>query len=303
METIEVKNLVKVFNGVRAVDDISFDVSEGEIFGLLGPNGAGKTTTTLILATLLKPTSGEARVAGYDVAKEPAKVRRHIGVVFQETTLDLDLTARENLDFHARLYGLSKLERERRIREALELVDLHDKADVVVKKFSGGMKRKLEIARGLIHFPAVLFLDEPTTGLDAHTRRRIWKYILDAKGDTTVVLTTHYIEEAEKLCDRVAVMNRGRIIALDKPGNLIKAVGRDVIILEGENLEKLAEKIDFRFALEGDKMRIYVERGDEILPEIIELSSSVGTKIRSAIIRRPSLEDVFIQLTVRPVRQ
>lgn len=299
METIEVRDLVKTFNGVKAVDSISFKVKRGEIFGLLGPNGAGKTTTTMILATLLKPTSGEAYVAGYDVVKEPAKVRKHIGVVFQETTLDQELTARENLDFHARLYGLNKSERERRIKEVLELVDLYDVADVVVKKFSGGMKRKLEIARGLIHFPAVLFLDEPTIGLDPHTRRRIWDYIIEAKGNTTVVLTTHYIEEAEKLCDRVAVMDKGRLIALDKPENLIETVGRDVIILEGENLEKLAEKISYRFVLEGSRMRIFTEKGDEILPELIEISSSLGTKVHSAMIRRPSLEDVFIQLTAK----
>jgi len=204
MKPIVVRGLVKKFGELRAVDGVSFEVEDGEIFGLLGPNGAGKTTTIKILVTLLKPTSGEVFVAGNDVIKKPSLVRKSIGVVFQDTTLELDFTARENLDFHARLYGMTKEERKRRIEEVLSLVELSENADQLVKNFSGGMKRRLEIARGLLHFPKVLFLDEPTLGLDARTRRRIWKYLKEFKGETTIMLTTHYIEEAEKLCDRVA---------------------------------------------------------------------------------------------------
>ncbi|MEM0315618.1 MAG: ATP-binding cassette domain-containing protein, partial [Archaeoglobaceae archaeon] len=233
---VVVEKLVKDFGNFRAVDEISFEVEEGEIFGLLGPNGAGKTTVVMILATLLKPSSGKAFVAGHDVVKEASMVRKKIGIVFQETTLDLELTVRENLDFHGRLYGLKRDERNRRIKEVLELVELTEKANVAVKKLSGGMKRRLEIARGLLHFPRVLFLDEPTLGLDAISRRKIWEYILRVKGDTTIFLTTHYIEEAEKLCNRVAIMNRGKIVAIDEPEKLIDSAG-SVVVLEGDGIE------------------------------------------------------------------
>ncbi|MEM4524375.1 MAG: ATP-binding cassette domain-containing protein [Archaeoglobaceae archaeon] len=238
--SVIVEKLVKDFGNFRAVDEVSFEVEEGEVFGILGPNGAGKTTIIMILATLLKPSKGRAIVAGHDVLKEPAKVRKKIGIVFQETTLDLELTAKENLDFHARLYGMGKRERERRIREVLELVELEDKADVVVKKFSGGMKRRLEIARGLMHFPRVLFLDEPTLGLDAVTRRKIWDYIFEAKANTTIILTTHYIEEAERLCNRVAIMNKGKVIAMDKPSKLINSA-KSVVVLEGGDFERIKD--------------------------------------------------------------
>ncbi|MFN3383680.1 MAG: ATP-binding cassette domain-containing protein [Archaeoglobaceae archaeon] len=292
-----VDKLVKEFGNFRAVDEVSFEVEEGEIFGLLGPNGAGKTTVVMILATLLKPSSGKAFIAGHDVVKEASMVRNKIGVVFQETTLDLELTAKENLDFHARLYGLSKEERKRRIEEVLELVELTEKANIAVKKFSGGMKRRLEIARGLLHFPRVLFLDEPTLGLDAISRRKIWEYIVEAKKDTTIFLTTHYIEEAEKLCDRVAIMNHGKIVAIDKPERLMDSAG-SVIVLEGEGLENLGKALGgYNFRIFGNTIRIYAKNGSKVLPEIISLANENGAKIDSAKVEKQSLEDVFIQLT------
>jgi len=294
---ITVEGLVKEFGNFRAVDEVSFEVKEGEIFGILGPNGAGKTTLVMILATLLKPTKGKASVAGYDIVREASNVRKKIGIVFQETTLDLELTARENLDFHARLYGMEKKEREKRIAEVLELVGLSDNADTVVKKFSGGMKRRLEIARGLIHSPEVLFLDEPTLGLDAITRRKIWDYIAEARKDATIVLNTNYIDEAERLCDRVAIMNRGKIIALEEPKKLIN-LAESVIILEGIGFEKLKDLLEnYRYVLSRNALRIYTKEGNRILPEIISSAIKKGVEITSAKIEKPTLEDVFIQIT------
>ncbi len=298
VKQVVVENLIKDFNGVRAVDGISFEVEDKEIFGLLGPNGAGKTTTIMILVTLLKPTSGKAFVAGYDVLKNPSAVRKNIGVVFQETTLDLELTARENLDFHARLYGLSKSEREKRINKVLELVDLQDKADEVVKNFSGGMKRRLEIARGFIHSPKVLFLDEPTLGLDAHTRRKIWKYIEELRErDVTIFLTTHYIEEAERLCDRVAIMNRGKIIANDKPKNLIET-NKNTVIITGYGFENALEDLrHFEYVVYENELRIFLERCEEVLPKILQILYKNNVEVKSISIKKPSLEDVFVELT------
>jgi ABC-2 type transport system ATP-binding protein len=222
MLVIEVKNLTKEFNGLIAVNNISFGVQEGEIFGLLGPNGAGKTTTIKMLATLLKPTKGEAKVCGFDILKQRDEVRNSIGVVFQEPALDNRLTGYENLDFHARLYGLDSKIRKKRIKEVLTLVELEEKANVIVRNYSGGMQRRLEIARGLMHYPKVLFLDEPTLGLDPQTRHRIWDYILklNQKEKITIILTTHYLEEADYLCQRVGIIDFGKIVALDTPQNL-----------------------------------------------------------------------------------
>lgn len=215
---IEVKNLVKKFKEFVAVDNISFSVGEQECFGLLGPNGAGKTTTINILATLLKPTSGFASVAGFDVTKYRNEVRKNIGIVFQEPALDSRLTGRENLEFHAMMYGIDKTTRNQRVKELLDLVELAEKANVLVRNYSGGMKRRLEIARGLIHTPKVLFLDEPTLGLDSQTRRLIWEYIKKLK--VTIILTTHYMEEAEFLCDRIGIIDHGKIATLDTLANL-----------------------------------------------------------------------------------
>ena len=311
MDLIVVKNLTKTFNGFKAVDSISFTVKKGEIFGLLGPNGAGKTTTIKILVTLLKPSDGEAKVAGYDVIKQPNMVRKNIGIVFQEPTLDLELTAMENLDFQARLYGIDKKSRKERIEEVLRLVDLQDKADLQVKKFSGGMQRRFEIARGLLHFPKVLFLDEPTLGLDAQTRRKIWDYILEMreKEDVTIILTTHYIEEADRLCDRVAIMDRGKIIALNTPENLKKMVGEDVISLIVDNPKGLVNKlnglelISKKIVKIGEKIEISVAKGEYMIPEIIETARKAGVKIKAVSLRKPTLEDVFIHLTGREMRE
>ena len=233
MAIIEAKGLTRRFDGLVAVDHIDLDVEEGEIFGFLGPNGAGKTTTIKMLTTLLKPSEGEAKVCGYDVVKQPDLVRRSIGVVFQEPALDDQLTGRENLDFHARLYGLNKREREERIEEVLKLVGLADRADELVKNYSGGMRRRLEIARGFIHHPRILFLDEPTLGLDVQTRRAIWNYImkLNKKEGITIFLTTHYLEEADRLSDRVAIIDNGKILAVDSPRKLKDMIGSDVITL------------------------------------------------------------------------
>ncbi len=253
MNTIEVKKLSKTFNGsLKAVDNISFEVKQGEILGFLGPNGAGKTTTLNMLSTLLKPTSGTATVNGHDILKEPDQVRRSIGYVFQDTTLDIELTGRENLDFHGRLYGLDKNTRQQRIKELLELVKLTDRANSYVKTYSGGMKRRLEIARGLLHHPAVLFLDEPTLGLDTQTRRSIWDHImhLNKEKNVTVMLTTHYTEEADFLCKRILIIDFGKIVELDTPDTLKAKLEGDVVTLvfkESSAIEK------FRPLLEKEK--------------------------------------------------
>lgn len=233
-DTIEVNGLTKVFNGsVRAVDEINFVVKGGEILGFLGPNGAGKTTTLNMLSTLLKPTSGTATVNGHDIVKESDAVRRSIGYVFQDPTLDIELTGRENLDFHGRLYGINRSLRRQRIKEMLEVVQLADRADNLVKTYSGGMKRRLEIARGLLHHPQVLFLDEPTLGLDPQTRRSIWEHIqrLNQEKKITIILTTHYTEEADYLCDRILIIDFGKIVALDTPDKLKAKLEGDVVSL------------------------------------------------------------------------
>ena len=216
---IAMHDLVKRFDGLTAVDHVSLEIQSGELFGLLGPNGAGKTTIIKMLTTLLKPTSGSATVWGHNILKEQDVIRAHIGVVFQDPSVDNKLTARENLDFHARMYGLNRRTREQRIRDVLELVELSDKADVLLDKYSGGMQRRLEIARGLMHHPNVLFLDEPTLGLDAQTRRHIWSYIkeMNESDQVTIVLTTHYMEEADFLCNRVAIIDHGKIVICDRP--------------------------------------------------------------------------------------
>ncbi len=239
MPIISVKGLSKHYKDVKAVDDVSFDVDEGEIFGFLGPNGAGKTTTIKMLVTLLRPTDGTVDIAGNDIVKSPGKVRNDIGIVFQEPALDDSLTGRENLDFHARMYHMKSGERKERIVEVLRLVNLEDKADSIVKTYSGGMKRRLEIARGLMHRPKVLFLDEPTIGLDPQTRRSIWEYVkdLNSKEKITVFLTTHYMEEADFLCTKVAIMDHGKILVMDKPSNLKNCMGNDVITLSCSNPE------------------------------------------------------------------
>ncbi len=245
LDIITAENLTKKFNGFTAVDSISLSVKKGEIFGFLGPNGAGKTTTIKMLITLLNPTAGSAKVAGFDIIKQRDEVRENIGVVFQTPALDIELTGRENLDFHARMYALSSEEKKSRINQVLELVNLIEKKDIFVKYYSGGMKRRLEIARGLMHFPTVLFLDEPTLGLDAQTRRAIWTYIRKMNKDegTTIFLTTHYMDEADYLCDRIGIIDHGKILVMDSTDNLKNSIGNDVITLSCSNLDKLVKRL------------------------------------------------------------
>jgi len=307
---IEAENLTKRFGDLVAVDHINLEVYEGEIFGFLGPNGAGKTTTIKMLTTLLRPTKGKARVCGYDVEKEPDKVRKSIGIVFQDPSLDDQLTARENLDFHARLYGLSKKERKERIEKVLEMVGLSNRADELVKRYSGGMKRRLEIARGLMHNPKVLFLDEPTLGLDAQTRRAIWEYIreLNRREKVTIFLTTHYMEEADYLCDRVAIIDHGKILIVDTPNNLKNLIGRDVITVRCSDYERLRRRLAEEdwirdIKVHNGDLEIYVERGEEKIPLIMKISEELKTTINSITLRKPSLEDVYLHLTGRTIRE
>ncbi|MHC1635038.1 MAG: ATP-binding cassette domain-containing protein [Candidatus Methanospirareceae archaeon] len=311
MVAIEVRNLTRKFNGLTAVDNISFEVKRGEIFGLLGPNGAGKTTTINMLSTLLNPTSGHARVAGYDIIEERDEVRRNIGVVFQEPALDNKLTGRENLEFHAMMYGMNKQEREKRIREVLELVELSNKADVLVENYSGGMKRRLEIARGLTHKPKILFLDEPTLGLDAQTRRHIWNYIKKLKEEEiTIILTTHYMEEADYLCDRVAIIDYGKIIAIDTPERLKDKLGGDVISFEMEGVSDgfvdAVEHLSFVKSVkkhDNNKLTLMVEHGEKGIPELIDIAHEKGMVVKSVSLHKPSLEDVFLHFTGKTIRE
>ncbi len=305
MSSIEVAGLVKRFGPLTAVDDISFRVGEGEVFGFLGPNGAGKTTTINMLCTLMRPTAGSAKVAGYDVATERDAVRQSIGLVFQDPSLDDQLTARENLWFHSFLYNLTGSECARRIDEVLRVVGLWDRRGAIVRTFSGGMKRRLEIARGVLHHPRVLFLDEPTLGLDPQTREHVWAYILDLqrKHEITVFMTTHYMEEAEH-CDRIAIIDRGKIAALDTPEALKRTVGADIVTLRVEDSEDASREIRRRFGLEplveDKRIRLEVEAGADLIPEIVR---ELGVAIRSVDLHRPTLDDVFLKLTGRAIRE
>jgi ABC-2 type transport system ATP-binding protein len=312
---IEVEHLTRKFNGFIAVDDVSFTVGRKEIFGFLGPNGAGKTTTINMLCTLLKPTSGRATLNGFDVASQQDAVRQSIGIVFQDPTLDDQLTARENLQFHAMLYNVPPAEREKRARRVLEMVGLTDRAGDRVEAYSGGMKRRLEIARGLMHYPHVLFLDEPTLGLDPQTRSAIWEHVheLRAEYDITVFLTTHYMEEAEN-CDRIAIIDTGRIVALDTPGTLKHGVGGDIITLRSSDavttLAELKEKFDLEALVKpavadtsgpaGDRIYVEVPNGRTLLPQILK---GLTTEILSVAVREPTLDDVFLNLTGRQIRE
>ena len=309
MDIIKTTNLTKKFNDLTAVDNISFSVKKGEIFGFLGPNGAGKTTTIKMLTTLLNPTKGSAEVADFDIIKKRDDVRRKIGVVFQEPALDTELTGKENLDFHARMYALNKEKRKTRINDVLKLVDLMDKKDVFVKNYSGGMKRRLEIARGLMHFPTVLFLDEPTLGLDAQTRRAIWDYVkkMNKEEGTTIFLTTHYMDEADYLCDRIGIIDHGKILVIDSIDNLKNSVGNDVITLTCSDMDKLVKKLKEQTWISKIKqhdsfLTLGVEKGDEKIPSIIEIAQNLNIKIKSISVRKPTLDDVFLSFTGRTIR-
>ncbi|ELY66046.1 daunorubicin resistance protein DrrA family ABC transporter ATP-binding protein [Natronococcus jeotgali] len=304
MVAIRVDGLTRTFGETTAVDDLSFTVADGELFGLLGPNGAGKSTLINVLVTLLRPTAGTATVDGHDVRADTAAVRNSIGVVFQEPALDEELTGAENLAFHARLYGMGRERRDARIGEVLELVGLEDERDRAVGTYSGGMKRRLEIGRGLLHDPAVLFLDEPTVGLDAQTRRDTWEYIrrLNREG-VSIVLTTHYIEEAEQLCDRVAIVDDGEIAAIDTPTALTDSLGGDVVRLElGGRADSLGDRLETRtwvreYATAGNVLEVTVERGDARVADLVRLADDAGASIATVDVRRPTLETVFLSLT------
>lgn len=301
---IEVQGLKKSYNGTAAVKGVFFTVDRGEIFGFLGPNGAGKTTTINMLCTLLIPTDGRASVNGFDVVKNKLAVRKSIGLVFQDPSLDERLSALENLKFHAMIYGLGKVDRDRRIPDVLELVELAGRQNDLVKTFSGGMKRRLEIARGLLHRPKVLFLDEPTLGLDPQTRHHIWEYVRQLKEDEglTIFLTTHYMDEAEN-CDRIAIIDHGELIAMDTPDELKEGIGGEVLMLTTKDNRKAALEIKEKFDLiakeiNGD-LSLQVADGSHFMPELIK---GLETTVTSISLRKPTLEDVFLNLTGRRIR-
>jgi len=301
---IEVQELSKKFDDFEAVRGVSFEVDAGEVFGFLGPNGAGKTTTINMLCTLAKPTGGRARVAGHDVVSERDDVRRNIGLVFQEPTLDGYLTAAQNLRLHAELYGVDSALVPDRMEQMLRMVGLWDRRDSTVMTFSGGMRRRLEIARGLMHSPRVLFLDEPTIGLDPQTRSSIWSYIrqLRENEEITIFMTTHYMDEAE-YCDRIAIMDQGEIVALDSPETLKATVGADRVRIETDDDEAaiaaLRERFDVEARIAEGSVMFNVPRGEEFVPRLF---AELGMPIRSVSVARPSLDDVFMKYTGTTIR-
>ncbi|HLH84413.1 MAG TPA: ATP-binding cassette domain-containing protein [Trebonia sp.] len=299
-----VADLVKRYGDVEAVRGIGFEVRPGETFGFLGPNGAGKSTTIKILCTLADPTSGTARVAGYDVKTQRDTVRRNIGLVFQDTTLDSYLTGEQNLRFHADLYGVPRSQLGPRMRQVLEMVGLWERRQAVVATYSGGMKRRLEIARGLLHAPRVLFLDEPTVGLDPQTRTSIWEYINDLKQreDITIFLTTHYMDEAEN-CDRIAIIDHGKIVALDTPENLKASVGKDRVQIavadDQAAIAELKERFRIDAAVHEGMVTFNVESGEHFVPRLF---AALTQQIRAVSVSRPSLDDVFMSYTGKTIR-
>ena len=299
-----VDGLVKRYGEVEAVRGIGFEVAPGETFGFLGPNGAGKSTTIKILCTLAAPTSGTARVAGYDVVKNRDTVRRNIGLVFQDPTLDSYLTGEQNLRFHADLYGVPRQQLAPRMRQVLEMVGLWDRRQAVVATYSGGMKRRLEIARGLLHAPRVLFLDEPTVGLDPQTRSSIWEYINDLKQreDITIFLTTHYMDEAEN-CDRIAIIDHGKIVAIDTPENLKASVGKDRVQIRTADdqtaIAELKELFEIEAAIHDGMVTFNVESGEQFVPRLFE---GLSQQIKAVSVSRPSLDDVFMSYTGKTIR-
>ena len=287
---IFIQGLTKKFGELTAVDNVDLSIKKGELFGLLGANGAGKSTIIKMLTTMLTPTAGIARVWGHDVAKERNEVRSSIGVVFQDPAVDSMLTGRENLDFHGRMYGMDRALRKERIEEVLDLVDLSEKADVKMQDYSGGMQRRLEIARGLMHCPHVLFLDEPTLGLDPQTRRHIWQYIrnMNKKKSVTVILTTHYMEEADYLCDRVAIIDNGKIVALDTPENLKGMIGSDTISLDIKSGEEtLLQSLQLfpwikSAAYSNGNIEIMVDHAQSRIPEVMQEACRNNAVIRTS---------------------
>jgi ABC-2 type transport system ATP-binding protein len=303
-QAITVTDLVKHYGEVEAVRGVNFQVAMGEVFGFLGPNGAGKSTTINMLCTLVKPTAGSATVAGHDVVKERDDVRRHIGLVFQDPTLDGYLTAEQNLKLHAELYGVQSDLVEPRMRQVLKMVGLWERKDGVVGTFSGGMRRRLEIARGLMHSPRVLFLDEPTIGLDPQTRRSIWTYIreLQQREEITIFMTTHYMDEAE-WCDRIAIMDHGEIVALDAPHTLKAGVGTDRVTIQTDDNDRaiasLAEQFGIEAVMSEGSVAFGVPEGEQFVPKLF---SNLGMPIRQVSVSRPTLDDVFMSFTGSTIR-
>lgn len=301
---VEVKGLQKSYGEIRAVNGIDLAVERGEVFGFLGPNGAGKTTTISILCTLVRKTAGEAYVAGIEVDRDPGEVRRRIGLVFQDPSLDDQLTARENLDLHGRIYGVPSALRKQRIDELLQVVELADRASSQVRTFSGGMKRRLEIARGVLHHPEVLFLDEPTLGLDPQTRKHIWSYLQDMRKreGITLFMTTHYMDEAE-FCDRIAIIDHGKIAALGSPSELKAKVGGDVVTVTSADSAATAKEIAERFGMtplvDNGSVKIEVPDGAAFLPRLVR---ELAVPVQTVALSRPSLDDVFLKLTGHAIR-
>jgi ABC-2 type transport system ATP-binding protein len=301
---IEVKDLRKSFGDFEAVRGVSFEVAAGEVFGFLGPNGAGKTTTINMLCTLARPSGGSALVAGHDVVRERDDVRRNIGLVFQDPTLDGYLTAAQNLRMHAELYGVDSKLIADRMKQVLEMVGLWERRDAQVLTFSGGMRRRLEIARGFLHSPRVLFLDEPTIGLDPQTRSSIWRYIAELKEreEITIFMTTHYMDEAE-FCDRIAIMDHGQIVALDTPAALKAEVGADRVRIETEDDEAAIAALAERFEIDAKPsegaVMFFVPSGEHFVPRLF---AELGVAIRAVSVSRPSLDDVFMSYTGSTIR-
>jgi ABC-2 type transport system ATP-binding protein len=304
VKVIEVENLSRRFGKIEAVKEVSFAIEEGEIFGFLGPNGAGKTTTINMLCTLLRPGGGSARVNGFDVVRQRSDVRRSIGLVFQQSTLDEQLSAEQNLRFHGYAYGIPAAQREQRMHDLLTMVELYDRRKHKVRTFSGGMKRRLEIARGLLHLPRVLFLDEPTLGLDPQTRKHIWDYLHDLRRreNLTIFLTTHYMDEAEN-CGRIAVIDHGRIVAMDTPDGLKNAVGGDLVTFSTADTQAAAQLVRQRYHVEPQiqdgQVRFHVTSGETFLPDFVR---EFPQRLLSVGLRRPTLEDVFLSLTGHEIR-
>ena len=307
---VMLENVSRQFGSFKAVDNISLHVEEGEIFGLLGPNGAGKSTTIKMICTLLRPSSGRISVGGADVMKDPARVRHNIGIVFQDTSLDSGLTAQENLEFHCMMYHVPSAVRAERIRAVLEMMDLMDFRDRIVRYYSGGMRRRLEIARGLLHRPRLLILDEPTVGLDPQTRSYIWSYVRDLRQryQTSIFMTTHYMEEAEN-CDRIAIIDKGVIVALDTPQKLKQMVGEDRIeittIDDTRLVEWLKQRYQLQATLQNHGVVFEAPDSDSFIPQLITEISRLPEPIliEKLNVRRPTLEDVFLKLTGRTIRE
>ena len=314
MAIVEVENLLKKYAELTAVNRVSFEVRPGEIFGFLGPNGAGKTTTILMLTTLLKPSGGRAVVCGHDIARHPARVREAVGYVSQEIAVDEFLTGRENLWLHGKFYHIPSKELERRMAEAAHMVDLTDRLQDLVGTYSGGMRKRLDIAEGLLHRPQLIFLDEPTLGLDIQTRRKIWDYIRQLRQEgLTVFLTTHYMEEADQLCDRVAIIDRGELKALDTPQTLKAQLGGDVITVgladsseaACQRARELFAGLDWVSRVEAHPQGLVLisRDGDATIPRLIQAASGSGLEIASVTFKRPSLDDVFLTYTGHDLRE